>query len=186
MRINRPGAILAIAATVLIVLGSAAAAHAALTRIVAPSGTLVTGATARFVVSAPASTRSLTARLSGHDVSTRFRRVAPGRYVGLIRWAGIVSPGQHSLEVLAVPKHGAPSADARAFVFGGRSRGFGTVSGMARALFAAGSEVRIRLHSEPALFSVRLNGRGVSRSFDDVPVKGGADRVGRLAADDGL
>lgn len=182
MRIKRLGAMLAIATTVLTVLASPAAARAASTRIAAPSGTLITGATARFVIQTPASTRSLTARLSSHDVSGRFRRVAPGRFVGVLRWRATVAPGQHSLEVVA----GKSSSDARAFIFGRRSRGYGTVSGLARAFFAAGGEVRIRLRSEPLVFSVRLNGRDVTRSFDEAVVKYRTQRVGRLAADDGL
>jgi hypothetical protein len=185
MQLVRHRAILAIAATTLILLAPSAA-EAASTRLLGPSGTLITGATARFTVQTPTSLRSLTVRLSGHDVSARFRRVAPRRYLGLLRWRGIVAPGLHSLEIMAVTKQGASSSAVRGYLFGGRSHGYGSVTGLGRRFFAPGGQITLRLHSMPALFSVRLNGREVSRSFQPVSVKGGTERIGRLAADDGL
>ena len=180
------GAMAVLGITAPIVLGSPAPLTQVSTHITAPSGTLITGSTVRFVVRTPVSLRSFSARLGGHDVTSRFRRTAPGRYVGVIRWVDLVTPGQDSLEVVTVSRSGGSGADAREFVFGRRATGYGSALGLPRAEYSPGAPITVRLPGAPILFSVRLDGRDVTDAFAAVPAAKGTEYGGRLAADDGL
>jgi hypothetical protein len=137
-------------------------------------------------VRTPVSLRSFSARLGGHDVTSRFRRTAPGRYVGVIRWADLVKPGQGSLEVVTVARSGGSGADARAFIFGRLANGYSSALELPRSEYPPGAPITVRLPGAPILFSVRLDGRDVTDAFAQVPAANGTEYGGRLAADDGL